>query len=245
MRIISPATPRGTRVTAMVDYHSHILPAIDDGAADVQESLALLDMLSAQGVRCVCATPHYDATVLTPVAFLEKRAQAYDSLVASLPEGSAYPRILTGAEVAYFPGVSHVDCLTDLCLQGSRLLLLEMPMAPWSEYVLRELTRLACSSEITLLLAHIERYLAFQPAATRRRLLEMGVLMQVNAAFFINRKTRRRALKMLANGEIHALGSDCHGLLTRPPRFAEAAEIIGAKFGPRLNIARDLNPAAL
>lgn len=233
------------QVKTMVDYHSHILPAVDDGSADLAESIALLDMLRDQGVRCVCATPHYQAATSTPAAFLEKRAQALAALTAALPEGGEYPRILSGAEVAYFPGVSQIDCLSDLRLQGSKLLLLEMPMAPWSEYTLRELTRLACSSEITLLLAHIERYLPFQRAAVWQRLREMGVLMQVNASFFVNRKTRRRALKMLANGEIHALGSDCHGLVTRPPRIGEAVEIIRAKLGARIDPARALNPAAL
>ena len=70
------------------------------------------------------------------------------------------------------------------------------------------------------------------------RLREIGALMQVNASFFINRKTRRRALALLKREEIHFLGSDCHNLTLRPPKYAEAVKIIKDKLGDnfRFNI---------
>ena len=47
----------------MIDFHSHILPEVDDGSASVEESAALLSMLSEQGVDVVAATPHFDTSV--------------------------------------------------------------------------------------------------------------------------------------------------------------------------------------
>ena len=45
----------------MIDFHSHILPGMDDGSQTVEESLTLLEMLRAQGVDTVAATPHFYA----------------------------------------------------------------------------------------------------------------------------------------------------------------------------------------
>ena len=57
----------------MVDFHSHILPALDDGSSSVEESIALLKMLSEQGVSAVCATPHFNANRTTVDEFLAAR----------------------------------------------------------------------------------------------------------------------------------------------------------------------------
>ena len=62
-------------------------------------------------------------------------------------------------------------------------------------------------------------------------LLQQGVLMQVNATFFLDLSTRRKALKLLKNNVIQLIGSDCHGLVRRPPRIGEALERIEKKFG--------------
>ena len=56
----------------MIDFHSHILPGIDDGSKSTEESLEMLDMLRAQGVVTVAATPHFYARENTPEVFLQK-----------------------------------------------------------------------------------------------------------------------------------------------------------------------------
>lgn len=214
----------------MIDFHSHILPCVDDGSSSVEESVSLLEMLGAQGVERVFATPHFDASYDTPYKFLEEREKAYRSLVGSLA-GKGVPNISLGAEVMYFPGICRMKELHDLKLEGTRLLLLEMPMEAWSDHTINELINLSCSGEITILLAHVERYLPYQRSDLLERLLDNGILMQTNVSFFINRKTRRKALKLLKNGYLHVLGSDCHNVEFRPPRIDEAVSIIKNKLG--------------
>lgn len=85
--------------------------------------------------------------------------------------------------------------------------------------------------DTTVLLAHIERYMAFQKPAVWRELLDNGVRMQCNAEFFLHWKTKRKALRMLREGKIHFLGSDCHNVTTRPPRLGEAMEVIDKALG--------------
>ena len=109
----------------MIDFHSHILPSIDDGSKDVEMSLQMVALLQKQGVDTVCATSHFYATQRSPERFLQRRAEAYEALRAALPEDA--PAIRLGAEVLYFPGISHMAALPQLCLEGTKLLLLEMP----------------------------------------------------------------------------------------------------------------------
>ena len=219
----------------MIDFHSHILPEIDDGSSSVEESIALLRLLRDQGVSCVCATPHFDAISDTPSAFIKRRDSAYRRLLRVIGTKEP-PCIILGSEVMYFPGICNMSTLDSLCFEGSKYLLLEMQERPWSDYTVDELVRLTLSGKIKLVLAHIERYLPFQRAHTFDKLRSFGVLMQSNASFFINKKTRRTALSMLKKGEINFLGTDCHNLLTRPPRYNEAMEIIRGKFGNKFKL---------
>lgn len=214
----------------MIDFHSHILPGIDDGCANVEESAAILSMLKEQGIDIVAATPHFDPTEEPSANFIQKRKAAAEALAAHLGD-APHPRILLGAEVAYFSGISRMQELKDLRLEGSPILLLEMPMGRWSDYTVEELIRISCYGGFRLLLAHIERYIAYQPAAVWSKLLEHGVLMQVNATYFLGALTRGRALRMLKRGEIHAIGSDSHSVKYRPPKIGEAMAVIQKRLG--------------
>ncbi len=214
----------------MIDFHTHVLPGLDDGCRDIFESQSVLSMFAAQEVTTVIATPHFNARGDTPENFFEARARAYGE-VAMATSNLLVPRILLGAEVGYFYGVSRMRELADMRIEGTRLLLLEMPMAPWSESTVRELCELASYSEFKPALAHIERYHRFVPDRVVSKLIEHGVLMQINASFINGKDTRRSALRMIKSGYVHFLGSDCHGASFRPPKIGQAAQIIKAKLG--------------
>ena len=213
----------------MIDWHSHILPAMDDGSRDLSESLAMLQMQAEQGVQVAVATPHFYANDESVEAFLQRRQESFDALSAQLPPNA--PKILLGAEVRYYQGISRWPELKKLCIQGSRVLLLEMPMCRWTEYMVRELLELASMGSIQLVMAHIERYLPLQDGDVWAKLRERGVLMQVNASFFRGFGNRRKALSLLEKGYIHGLGSDCHNTEARPPRIQEAFAYIEKKIG--------------
>ncbi len=213
----------------MIDFHSHILPKIDDGSRSTDMSLQMIEALANQGADTIAATSHFYATERTPQRFLELREASWEHLKERLPEGS--PRILLGAEVLYFPGISRMDDLPLLCLEGTRLLLLEMPFSAWTESMIREVNELARMGSCTLLMAHIERYFFQQPLSVWDELLEHGVLMQANANFFLPFGTRRKALRLLREGRIHLLGSDCHSMGSRAPHLGEAREMIRRSLG--------------
>ena len=60
----------------MIDFHSHMLPDMDDGAQNVDEGLAMLRESRRQGVELVCATPHFYADEEDPASFLRRRGEA-------------------------------------------------------------------------------------------------------------------------------------------------------------------------
>jgi len=216
----------------MIDFHTHILPGIDDGSKDADESLKMLKMLSSQGVDTVIATSHFDPDKETVSEFIVRRQESYDKLL--LKSSGDIPHIILGAEVIYYDGISNLENLEKLCIGDTGLLLLEMPMRKWSQYALKELKNLSCIKGFTIILAHIERYMGFQSPEVLSKIREYGILYQVNASFFKGRFTRRKALSMFRAGEIHAIGSDCHNLDTRPPQIGSAFEFIKSKVGEKI-----------
>jgi protein-tyrosine phosphatase len=216
----------------MIDIHSHILPGMDDGSRSVDESISLLEQLKQQGVQLVAATPHFYASEERPAQFL-KRRQAAASQLEQAMTAKQLPTVILGAEVHYFDGMSRAEELGLLKLEQTDLLLLEMPFTAWSGRMIAEIKELQSRRDTTVVLAHIERYLALEKPQTWERLLTEGVQMQCNAEFFLNWKTKRRALRMLKDGRIQFLGSDCHNMTARPPRIGSAMEVIDQALGER------------
>lgn len=212
----------------MIDFHAHILPVMDDGSKSVEESLAMLGSMREQGIKTVIATPHFYANDESVDAFLGRRN---DSFAALNEIAHNNPEIILGAEVKYYDGISHLSDLKKLRIEGSKLLLLEMPFNKWTEYVVNEIIDIAGRGKITLVLAHIDRYISFQKKEVLLRLLNNGVLFQANSEFIIGRGRRSKAMRMIRNNHIHFIGSDCHNTTSRIPNAGKAFALIGKKFG--------------
>lgn len=213
----------------MIDFHSHILPGIDDGSSSVQESLSMIEIMKEQGTEIICATPHFYASRSTPERFFEKRKKAYEALIEAAPAET--PAIFTGAEVRFFPGVSRIDGLDKFCLGNTGLLLLEMPFDRWTDHNINEVRELADYSGMTVMLAHYERYQEFTDIGSMEMLKEHGVLIQTNAENILGFFSGMKAMKLIKSGFIDVLGSDAHNLSSRRPNLGEAYSKIGKKLG--------------
>lgn len=209
----------------MIDFHSHILPGVDDGSHDVEESLKLLDASAEQAVDIILATPHFYAQMTSPEKFFKRRNEAAKNLSNFVRP--YHPEIVLGAEVYYFEGIHRSDAIKDFRIGDTSLLLLEMPFSRWTDHIIREVLSLNSEKDITVVLAHIERYFKYQKKGLVDELIKQGILIQSNAEFLISRKTRKRALKMLLSGQIHFIGSDCHNNSSRPQNIGRAFDIIG------------------
>lgn len=215
---------------AVIDFHSHILPGIDDGSKSVDMSMEMLKMELEQGVQIMLATPHFYASRHRVEDFLEKRQKSYERLLER--KGDFGPELKLGAEVAFFSGISRADRIESLLIEDSRAMLLEMPFEPWSEKMIDEVRDLLINRDIQIILAHLERYMGFAENRKKiERLLEMPLYVQINAETLLSWKKRRTILKMFNQRKAHFLGSDCHRIEKRKPNLGKGRAVLQKKFG--------------
>lgn len=220
------------KASNMLDLHTHILPAMDDGSRDVDETLSMLSAEKEAGVTTIALTPHFYPHREDPERFLRRRARCF----AEMENAESYPavrpgKVLLGAEVAYFDGISRVENIEALCLGDTSAMLIEMPFCTWNDRMLGEIGQLQKTCGIQPILAHVERYLQFQNLRAVEELVDEGVWIQTNASFFQRFSTKRKALKMLDRGLIHFLGTDCHNMQSRQPNMLGALQVIDKKIG--------------
>jgi len=218
----------------MIDLHSHILPGIDDGCADIAESLAFARATAADGVRGIIATPH-SAEVLEQgltTAVLQGRVAHLNSLLNS--EGislEVYPGCEVFAEPDS-PGKLKDGRLTTLNL--GRYVLLEPPMQGLPLYFDLLIFELQTAGFIPIL-AHPERN--SDVLAQPEKLLtwiQRGAMAQVTSASLLGgfgRQVQQVARRMVKQRWVQILSSDAHGADVRSPQTrlarAEVVALIG------------------
>ena len=210
-----------------VDFHTHILPGIDDGSTSIDESVKMIRLLAEQGIDTVFLTPHFYPQKNYPEIFLKQRESALQALNEALESIENVPKLIVGAETCYSSGMSSWDILPSLALGESGFILIEMPFCKWSDRMYRELELIYLERKLIPVLAHVERY--FSDNGTRGfldALLDMPVFLQVNASFLIEKSTRRLACKLFNSNCLHLIGSDCHGSDWRIPNFGQAREVL-------------------
>ena len=216
-----------------VDVHTHILPKFDDGSKSSGESLEMLRMLRDMGACGVILTPHFYARKDEPADFLASREQTAAHLVKRIgesAEGEKLPRLYLGAEVEYFNAMSICSELEQMCIGKTKFLLCEMPFYRWTAAMIDELRIIKKERGITPIIAHIERYFSFFKPSMLDEMIAEGFVIQSNAEAFVG-FGRGRVLKLLSEGKIHLLGSDCHNLEKRAPNVAAALDVIEKKLG--------------
>lgn len=223
----------------MIDFHSHILPGMDDGSSSPEESIAMLEISAGQGVDHIFATSHFYPDEEDPVSFLHRRKKACSELIAyaaGRDKSIPLPEIHLGAEVYYFPGISTCKEIKPLAMGNTKLLLVEPPVAPFSSSMLDEIEMIGQNLGLAPVIAHLDRYCRLLRDDTLFDLLsERRVLIQVNASFFLHRDSGKFAMEMLEKRRFHFIGSDCHNTTTRAPNIGLAAGEINKK-----NLSRHL-----
>lgn len=214
----------------MIDFHSHILPGIDDGSRSLETSLEMLRLSRKQGVDCIVATPHFYAMKDRTQEFFERRGTAYQAVFEKI-NTDEYPRIVLGAEVAYFEGVSEAEAIDDFTIGDTNWLLLELPFSKWNRRIYEELERLTEDRNIHIILAHLERYFPIEEKKDIQRILDFPVTVQINAGSLLDWKKRSKIVKMFKHNKAHLLGSDCHGMHHRPPNLLQGRDMLEKKAG--------------
>lgn len=212
----------------MLDIHSHILPAFDDGSKSVEMTQQMLRSSKEQGVTTMMSTSHFYATKESPEQFLERRRKAIEQIQPILSDDT--PQLYFGAEVLYFPGIAQSDSVRDLAIEGTKLILIEMPFVTWSSKIFRELLSLRYNTGLEIVLAHVERYRSIQSRSMFNEMFDQPFYFQCNAEAFTSFSSRRLAFHMIDEGLLHFLGTDCHNITTRPPDMKLARDAIIKKY---------------
>ena len=215
-----------------LDIHSHILPRVDDGARDIETSLALLEMLKAQGVTHVIATPHFYPDTDSAEDFADKVNNAYSGLKEAI-RGTDSPQIYLGCELHYFSGMGKSKSIEQFALRGANYILVELTYgAPITKTVLQDITDIYENTGLKPILAHIERYSKLSGYKKLLKLVSDGTaLAQINAESVISKEYGRVCEKLIKGGYVSFLASDTHSLHRRPPYIDKALKTVEQKLG--------------
>ncbi len=208
----------------MIDFHSHVLPSIDDGAKDVNEALMMLQDAYEKGIGVVFATPHlkvYSDGELSEA--LKTRDEAFEVLVNEAKQrGTLIPEVKKGFEVHLDKDITEFLDFSKICIEGTNKMLVEMPMRYWDKFATDRIEALK-KKGIVPILAHIERYIGFKKNIEKALLLD-GVIYQVNADAFFGFRRMRLVKKLFKMGKIVVVGSDMHNMAGRKNKMSEAYE---------------------
>lgn len=208
----------------MIDLHTHILPNIDDGSGSVEESLALLAALKAQGVNEVVFTPHYYGVRHGVKSFLDRRREAYERLAPAY-DGDIKIHLGCECNIAKCTNINFDDLLP-LSINSTDYILTEMSFEPeWDDFMWNRLDKLM-QTGLRPVIAHVEIY----PAVRKNpyyvgRLIEAGCVIQINCDSVVAEDPLVQSI--IAHGQAHCLGSDTHNTAVRPPKYAQAVKKIG------------------
>ena len=209
------------------DFHTHILPRIDDGCRSIEESVEMIQLEVAQGIRTIFLTPHFHAQHSNPKLFVENRRDSLSKLMTAFADNFEVPNLILGAEVSYCPGMGKWEELNMLTLGESGCIMIEMPVGNWGEHVFHDLETIYYERGIIPIIAHIERYFSlYRLNKVLQRLSDLPVLIQCNCDFICNKRTRKLALKLLSSKKIHIIGSDCHSASWRAPNIQNARNVL-------------------
>ncbi|MBR5514402.1 MAG: capsular polysaccharide biosynthesis protein [Ruminococcus sp.] len=200
----------------LTDYHCHILPDIDDGADNKEVSLEMFEIMKGQGVERIIATPHFYSHCEKSVAdFIEKRKSAFDKIKKDM----AVKNVLLGAEVSIEHGISELPDIEKLAIEGTNLILLELPYRPYSKWMSEEIYNIAAEYNLVVILAHVHRYLPYYNKDEIEEILSTDAILQINNEAFTSFREKKFA-KFVINGcERFVFGSDAHNTTSRRPNW--------------------------
>ena len=212
----------------MIDFHNHLLPGVDDGASDLEQSREALRAMHEQGVRSLVVTPHLPGSLTDRPELLRSTLDAFDvayrGLAEMVEEDFRDVRLDRGVELML--DVPVVD-LSDsrLRLAGTRFLLVEFPgmmVPPHSVQALYQLRLLGWWPVV----AHPERYHNLDDLDVVSEWRAVGAFLQSNAGSFVGRYGSRAeeiAWTLLARSSFDYLCSDYHARGRLPIEACRAA----------------------
>jgi protein-tyrosine phosphatase len=218
----------------MIDIHHHLLWGMDDGASNLETSVAMAKAAASDGISHIVCSPHANGMyAYEPRAIVDKIAELQrlldrDAIAVKLGRGCDFHMSYDNVQEARLDPAKF-------SINGSGYLLVEIPDYGISPGLTEIFYQLQIAGLIPIL-THPERNPTLQ--ADRPRMMDWlrgGVLVQVTAGSVVGRMGRRAermAHDLLANRWVHFLATDAHNTTSRPPKMREAFDVVAKKYGP-------------
>jgi protein-tyrosine phosphatase len=225
----------------MIDLHSHLLPGLDDGAANWTQSLDMARLAVADGIAGMVCTPHWVYALYDNTR--ERIVRHCGTLRQKLLEADIPLQVYAGCEIRLDPDIpAHLASGRLITYNDrGRYALIELPgelIPGYADDIFRNLLE----QGITPVLSHPERYPALiHNPARLYDWIKMGLYSQMTAASLLGRfgsVIRRFSLLLLEHGLAHILATDAHSPTIRAPRLGEAVvelqKIVGSEIAEKM-----------
>lgn len=223
--IITIITVKRKAGKRMLDFHSHILPGLDDGAKDMNTAIEMAKIAVEDGIKEIVATPH----------FIEGSMESHKDVILEkvrdcqkvFDDGYIPLKVIAGAEVYLTPDITDMLAKGQLMTinNGGKYILVELPMNSVPMYTEDIFFEIKLKG-VTPIIAHPERNIVL--ASKPERLLNFvncGCLLQINAGSITGlygSKVKNTAELFVKNDLIHLIGSDAHSAGGRAPTIKTA-----------------------
>lgn len=237
----------GKRIQVVIDIHSHILPGIDDGSKDMEETIKMLSMATEEGIQAIVATPHYEAGL--DLGYYKSCQDAYQYVIKYIEQNNIPIKLCLGNEIYYSESI--IDKLHEKkvhTINGTRYVLVEFPIYADYMYIERALHNLQYAG-FWPIIAHVERYEALRDIKRVETLADMNVCIQMNVGAIMSkkdRKTRKFCLKLLKNGLVDFVATDSHNSHSRKPAVQLCFAYLDKKVGESYRrLISEINPVKM
>lgn len=219
------------RIAALIDIHCHILPGLDDGPLDLQESYEMLRIAREDGISHIFATPHIIKGLYDNVK------ETICSAVREVFSDSS-PRVLYGADIRITHDImKRVNNGEIPTLNGSNYILVELPhfvLPPNIDNIIFNLRK----NGLVPIITHPERnfFLRLNQTALYK-VREAGARYQLTAMSLcggFGKEARKFALDMIKAGIADFVATDAHDSRHRPPILSLAFNEVHRQFGDKI-----------
>ncbi|WP_199620966.1 tyrosine-protein phosphatase [Paenibacillus alkalitolerans] len=217
----------------MIDIHCHILPGLDDGAQDVNQSIEMARQAVAQGIHSVIATPHHSDGFHWNEP--DQVIGAIERLNQALALENIPLHIYSGQEIRVY-GQCLKDCQEGrlLTLAGSKYLLLELPAMQMPVQIYRLIEQIQMIGFIPII-AHPERnFVILNDPGRLSDLVDRGALCQLTSHSIAGKrgkKLQELCFELCKRHLIHFIASDAHNVSNRGFLLSEAYEAVDKALG--------------
>lgn len=216
--------------------HTHILPALDDGSANLDMSVAMLEIAYRSGTRHVVATPHF-----AEEKFVVNRQDMYAAVEQLRSE-----MFLRDMNIEIYPG-HEVRCATDVIekfrageistLNDSGFMLLELPFMSVIPNFVQLFIQIQAETRTRVIFAHPERHECVRSHPELiDSLIERGIMIQINADSIRGnngKPAKAFAERLLKNNSVSFVASDAHDNMARIPALDDVYKIVRSKYGEK------------